>query len=441
MTRDLALSSRREFLGGALALCALWACGGRSDAQPSGDAPPAPRSATVAIESFATDGTSEGTAQLPRVAKSDAEWRAQLSSAAYRVTRHEGTERARTGEYARSHADGLYRCICCDTALFDSRTKFESGTGWPSFWQPISRTNVAETRDETFGMVRTAVSLRALRRAPRPRLRRRTAADRPALLHELRRAALRGARVKETEMPRPIPSRALASLRRAAAAALFAALAAPGCSLADAGERAAPIAAAAFDLPKAAGPTQTAVLSGGCFWGIEAVFEHVRGVRRVTSGYAGGAAETAQYEVVSGGDTGHAESVQIEFDPQQVSYGELLRIFFSVAHDPTQRDRQGPDVGSQYRSEIFYADDGQKDVATRYIAQLEAAKAFPRPIATRVDPLRGFYPAEAEHQDFIARHPSYPYVVVNDLPKLRNLERAFPDAYRESPAARSADSH
>jgi peptide-methionine (S)-S-oxide reductase len=222
---------------------------------------------------------------------------------------------------------------------------------------------------------------------------------------------------------------------RLAAALLLAALAAPGCRLAEAGEAGVAVPAPAADLPKTAGPTQTAVLAGGCFWGIEAVFEHVRGVRRVTSGYAGGAKDDADYEIVSGGRTGHAESVEIEFDPQQVSYGELLRIFFSVAHDPTQLNRQGPDTGTQYRSAIFPADDRQKDVATRYVAQLDAAKTFDRKLATSIEPLHGFYAAEAYHQDFIAKNPKYPYVVVHDLPKIERLERTFPDAYRPGPVA------
>jgi peptide-methionine (S)-S-oxide reductase len=198
---------------------------------------------------------------------------------------------------------------------------------------------------------------------------------------------------------------------------------------APAAEQAALIAAPAVDSPKVAGPAQTAVLSGGCFWGVQGVFEHVRGVRRVVSGYAGGAKSTAEYGNVSTGSTGHAESVQISFDPEQVSYGEILRVFFSVAHDPTQLNRQGPDVGSQYRSEIFYSTPEQKRIAEAYIAQLEQAHAFARPIVTRVDSLPGFYPAEEYHQDFLVHNPTYPYIVFNDLPKIENLKRVLPDYY------------
>ena len=188
---------------------------------------------------------------------------------------------------------------------------------------------------------------------------------------------------------------------------------------------------ARVDSKKAPGDLQTAVLAGGCFWGVEGVYEHVRGVRKVLSGYAGGEKSTAEYHAVGSGRTGHAESVKITFDPQEISYGEILRIFFSVAHDPTQLNRQGPDTGTQYRSAIFYADDAQRDIAKAYIGQLNGSGVFQRAIVTRVDPLEGFYPAEGYHQDFIARNPKYPYVVVNDLPKIRNLKEEFPDLYRE----------
>lgn len=197
------------------------------------------------------------------------------------------------------------------------------------------------------------------------------------------------------------------------------------------GEAAVLAPAAKFDAPKAKGELQTAVIAGGCFWGVEAVYEHVRGVRSVKSGYSGGDKSTARYNQVSNGGTGHAEAVQITFDPSELSYGEILRIFFSVAHDPTQLNRQGPDSGTQYRSAIFYADDTQRDIATRYITQLDETKLYRKAIVTRVDPLQGFFPAEAEHQDFIVRNPRNPYVVFNDLPKIRNLKQVFPDVYRE----------
>lgn len=175
--------------------------------------------------------------------------------------------------------------------------------------------------------------------------------------------------------------------------------------------------------------TQTAVLAGGCFWGVEGVFEHVKGVTRVESGYAGGNADTATYGQVSSGRTGHAESVRIAYDPARISYGQLLKVFFSVAHDPTELNRQGPDTGTQYRSAIFYSNAQQKRVADGYIAQLQKAQAFPRPIVTQVAPLKGFYDAEAYHQNYLTRHPNQPYIVINDLPKIAALRQQFPAWY------------
>ena len=174
---------------------------------------------------------------------------------------------------------------------------------------------------------------------------------------------------------------------------------------------------------------ETAVVAGGCFWGIQAVFQHVKGVISATSGYAGGSAKAADYEQVSTGETGHAESVKITYDPSKITYGQLLRVFFSVAHDPTQLNRQGPDEGTQYRSSIFYVTDDQKQIAEAYIAQLERATVFPRPIVTQVVPLKAFYPAEAYHQDYAAHHPNNPYIVYNDAPKVAHLREQFPNLY------------
>jgi peptide-methionine (S)-S-oxide reductase len=200
-----------------------------------------------------------------------------------------------------------------------------------------------------------------------------------------------------------------------------------------AGEAPVAIPAPALDNPKDHGRLQTAVLAGGCFWGMQGVFEHVRGVHEVLAGYAGGARATAEYEQVGTGRTGHAESVQVVFDPAELSYGELLHIYFAVAHDPTELDRQGPDRGSQYRSAVFYADDTQRHIAESYIQQLNQERAFAQPIVTRLEALKGFYPAETYHQDFYLKNPQYPYIVMIDLPKIRNLQRLFPDYYRERP--------
>jgi peptide-methionine (S)-S-oxide reductase len=179
--------------------------------------------------------------------------------------------------------------------------------------------------------------------------------------------------------------------------------------------------------------SETAVFAGGCFWGVQGVFQHVKGVTNAVSGYAGGEKNTAQYEVVSTGRTGHAESVQVTFDPEQVSYGKLLQVYFSVAHNPTELNFQGPDHGTQYRSALFPVDDGQRKVAAAYIAQLDAAKAFPKPIVTKVEPFKGFYAAEGYHQNFLTLNPDYPYIVYNDLPKVADLKKVFPAQYADKP--------
>ena len=178
---------------------------------------------------------------------------------------------------------------------------------------------------------------------------------------------------------------------------------------------------------------QTAVFAGGCFWGVQLVFQHVKGVVSATSGYAGGSADTAHYEIVSSGTTGHAESVQVVYDPSKVSYGQLLKIYFAVAHNPTELNRQGPDSGTQYRSALFPMSPQQHKVASAYIAQLEKTHAFARPIVTRLEPYSGFYPAEAYHQDYLTLHPGQPYIAINDLPKVAQLKTLFPGLYRDKP--------
>jgi peptide-methionine (S)-S-oxide reductase len=206
------------------------------------------------------------------------------------------------------------------------------------------------------------------------------------------------------------------------------------------GLRALPAAAESAAVPapavdEAAGQatSETTVLAGGCFWGVQGVFQHVKGVTRAVSGYTGGEQATAHYEMVGTGETGHAESVQVTFDPRQISYGRILQIYFSVAHDPTELNRQGPDEGTQYRSTIFPADAEQAKVAKDYIAQLNQAHVFDAAIVTTIEPGRHFYPAEDYHQDFLTRNPDYPYIVYNDLPKIETLKRLFPELYRADP--------
>ena len=203
--------------------------------------------------------------------------------------------------------------------------------------------------------------------------------------------------------------------------------------MAHAAEPAVVIPAPAADEPAAGRHTETAVFAGGCFWGVQGVFQHVKGVTNAVSGYSGGKKETAQYEVVGSGMTGHAESVQVTFDPAQVSYGKLLQVYFSVAHNPTELNYQGPDHGTQYRSALFPLDDGQRQVATAYIAQLEAAKVFPKPIVTKVEAYKGFFAAEGYHQNYLTLNPDNPYIVYNDLPKVTDLKKVFPGQYVDKP--------
>jgi peptide-methionine (S)-S-oxide reductase len=210
-------------------------------------------------------------------------------------------------------------------------------------------------------------------------------------------------------------------------------LAALAPALSSCAEPATVIPAPALDETSATGSSETVVMAGGCFWGVQAVFQHLKGVRQVVSGYAGGSKDTAEYETVSTGHTGHAESVQITFDPHEVSYGRILQIYFSVAHDPTQLNRQGPDSGTQYRSVIFAMNESQRKVAQRYVAQLDQAGVFRHPIVTKIDAYTGFYPAETYHQDFATLHPNHPYIAFNDLPKIDNLKRLYPDLYRPTP--------
>lgn len=207
-----------------------------------------------------------------------------------------------------------------------------------------------------------------------------------------------------------------------------------------ASEAVTPVPAPTADLSAPKPGMQKAVLAGGCFWGMQGMFEHVKGVKQVVAGYAGGQADTAHYETVSGGETGHAESVEITYDPAVISYGRLLQLYFSVAHDPTQVDSQGPDSGTQYRSAIFYTDAAQQRVGQAYIAEIDKAHVFARPIATHLEPLHGFYPAEGYHQDYLIHHPGNPYIVFNDLPKISNLKQAFPDRFTSDPVTADARS-
>ena len=221
----------------------------------------------------------------------------------------------------------------------------------------------------------------------------------------------------------------LTAISRFLAASPFAVLVACSSAAAAAADASISLPEAARDVPALTAGTQTAVFAGGCFWGVDAVFKHVKGVTKVVSGYAGGAAATARYEEVGSGSTGHAESVEVTYDPAVVSYGTLLKVFFTVAHDPTELNRQGPDAGTQYRSTVFYANDAQRAATAAYIAELTKAAVYRKPIVTTLEPLKAFYAAEDYHQNYLALHPNQPYIVYNDMPKLELLKRRLPELY------------
>jgi methionine-S-sulfoxide reductase/methionine-R-sulfoxide reductase len=323
--------------------------------------------------------------------RTDAEWRQLLTSEQYRVLRQAGTERAHSSPLDKEHRKGTFACAGCGQNLFASEAKFDSGTGWPSFYRPLDKA-VGETRDTSFGMLRIAV-------------------------HCSRCGGHLGHVFDDG--PRPTGLRycinGVAMHFRPVVAGVF------------------NIEPPVIDEPALPSRQETAVFAGGCFWGVQAVFQHVKGVSQALSGYAGGSADTARYDDVTSGATGHAEAVRIVYDPAQVTYGRLLHIHFSVVHDPTQRNRQGPDIGTQYRSTVFAVSPRQREIALAYIAQLDASGAYPKPLATTVEDLTKFYPAERYHQDYLVRNPRNPYIVIHDLPKIRNLTQAFGERYRDEP--------
>jgi peptide methionine sulfoxide reductase msrA/msrB len=321
-----------------------------------------------------SSGELVGPILLPKLELSDSEWRQRLSPEQYRVLRSQGTERAFCGTLLDNKLDGVYTCAGCGLPLFSSAGKFNSGTGWPSFFQPIASENVTQREDDSHGMIRVEINCarcdghlgHVFPDGPPPtRL----------------RFCLNSESLKFT------PSDQLASL-----------------------------AEINDESAGASTKSQTAVFGGGCFWCTEAAFEQLKGVCDVTSGYAGGAKETANYKQVCGGNTGHAEVIRVTYDPAQISYDQLLDVFFD-AHDPTQLNRQGNDVGTQYRSAIFYADEQQKQAAETKIAALNQRKVFRRPIVTTLEPLEEFYPAEDYHQDYARLNPEQPYVQSHSLPK------------------------
>ena len=347
----------------------------------------------VRVRVIGQDGKLAAPADVPTVVLSDAEWQLRLTPAQYRITRGKDTERAFCGGLLHNKKPGMYVCVCCNLPLFESAAKFESGTGWPSFFQPAAAENIREERDESHGTIRTEILCRRC-----------------------------GAHLGHVfdDGPRPTGLRFCLNseaLRFVAAD-----------QLKTIGES--PEKSAASNAPRVGAPAKDvraeAVFAGGCFWCVEAVFRQLAGVLEVTSGYAGGDAASANYETVSTGRTGHAESVKIVYDPRKISYETLLRVHFAT-HDPTTLNRQGNDFGTQYRSAVFYADEGQRQIAEAMIADLTDAKTFKGPIVTTLEPLTAFYPAEAKHQNYVACHLGQPYVRTVAMPKVAKVRAKFKD--------------
>jgi len=302
------------------------------------------------------------------------------------VTQENGTEPPFKNEYWNNHEEGIYVDVVSGEVLFSSLDKFDSGSGWPSFTKPLVASNVIENKDLTYGMKRIEVRSsegnshlgHVFDDGPK---------DKGGLRYCINSASLKF-----------IPKDKLAEEGYGEYLKLF-------------------------DKKS----EESIVFAGGCFWGVEAVFEHVKGVKEAVSGYAGGDKETADYEIVSRGESGHAESVRVTYDPKEVSLDKLLEIFFNIAHDPAQLNRQGSDVGTQYRSAIFTADEAQENVVKSYIENLKKSRS----IVTEVNNLEEFYPAEAYHQDYAKAHPNQPYIVIHDAPKVEKLKEIYPDIYRE----------
>lgn len=337
----------------------------------------------VQVRVFDHQGKLVGPIEVPHLDLSTAEWERRLTKEQFHILRAQGTERAFCGTLLDNHKEGIYTCAGCGLPLFSSDAKFNSGTGWPSFFQPVAKENVIERHDTSHGM------------------------DRFEIL-----CARCGGHLGHVfdDGPRPTGLRFC--------------LNSESLKFTDK-DKLATLADPAADTTKK-DTKATAVFAGGCFWCTEAAFEQLKGVSDVESGYAGGAKESANYERVSNGDTGHAESIRVTYDPRQISYDQLLDAFFN-SHDPTQLNRQGNDVGNQYRSAIFYANEHEEQAARAKIKRLTETKAFPDPIVTSLEPLKAFYPAETYHQDYAKKHPTQPYVATHALPLAEKVREKMPN--------------
>jgi peptide methionine sulfoxide reductase msrA/msrB len=344
----------------------------------------------VQVRVFDRNGKLVGPIETPHLDLSTAEWERRLTKDQFHILRAQGTERAFCGTLLDNHKEGVYACAGCGLPLFASDAKFNSGTGWPSFFQPIARENVIEHQDSSHGMTRSEILCarcgghlgHVFDDGPRP-------------------TGLRFC--LNSESLKFVDKDKLATLADPAAE------------------------------PTAKATKATATFAGGCFWCTEAAFEQLKGVSDVESGYAGGAKETANYEQVSNGDTGHAESIRVTYDPRQITYDQLLDAFFN-SHDPTQLNHQGNDVGNQYRSAIFYANENEERAARAKIKHLTETKAFPDPIVTSLEPLKAFYAAETYHQDYAKKHPTQPYVASHALPLAEKVREKMPDLVKPEDA-------
>jgi peptide methionine sulfoxide reductase msrA/msrB len=332
---------------------------------------------------FDESGTLVGPLDLATISKSDEEWRQQLTPSQYKIVREAGTERAFTGELLKNPNEGVYQCVACDLPLFGSDAKFKSGTGWPSFYQPIAKGNIGEHVDDSMGMRRTEIT-----------------------------CARCGGHLGHVFNDGPQPTGLRYCLNSQAL----------GFTPMD--------QVMTLAEPDMITTTEKIVFAGGCFWCVEAVFEELDGVKQAVSGYAGGTKETANYKDVCSGTTRHAEAVEIEYDPSKISYEDLLRVHFAT-HDPTQLNRQGNDMGPQYRSTIFYANDEQKALAQAFLDDLASQQVFKKPIVTTLEPLTEFYPAESYHQNYVCENPNQGYVRSIALPKVEKVRKAFKDRLKE----------